>query len=178
MAVRMAPGLSREFACERWPGTDAALWSRLRDEARAGVRPAPAPILASDRDAKAVRATSENAARGRFAVTALQKEFVDVAAPAGRGLVLVNPPYGRRLGDPRALRRLCTDLGRWLRSRFGGWRAGVLLPGRDIEKSFGLPLRASHDLRNGGLRVRLLQFDIPQGQVRADSELVDKRRSK
>ena len=178
MAMRMPPGLAREFAFMRWPDADTALWSRLREQARAELRPPPAPILASDRDAKAVRATIENAQRGGFDVTIAQKEFALVAPPPGRGLVLVNPPYGRRLGDPRALRRLCTDLGRWLRSRFAGWRAGVLLPGRDIEKYFGLPLRAAHDLRNGGLRVRLLQFDVPQGQVRADSELVDRKRSK
>jgi putative N6-adenine-specific DNA methylase len=181
LAMQMAPGIAREFAFTRFGGWDAVLWNRLLAEARAQVRSPPAPIVASDRDAKAVRAALENAARGGFgsAIEVAQKELADAMPPPGRpGLVLINPPYGRRLGDPRALRRLCMEIGRWLRARCAGWRAGVLLPGRGMEQSFGLPLRGSHDLRNGGLRVRLLQFEVPGGaHARKASVPADRKRS-
>src|SRR5262245_5425344 len=110
--------------------------------------------MASDRNARAVRVTSDNAARGGFAgsVAVAQRELAELLPPAGRpGLVLINPPYGRRLDNPRGLRRLSAEIGRWLRSRCAGWHAGVLVPARALEKSFGLPLRARHDLHNGGL---------------------------
>ena len=161
LAMRRAPGVARGFAFQRFPNFDAALWQRLVDEAKAGERPPLAPIVASDRDARAVKATAENAARGGFAISVTQSALGDVVPPAQPGLVLLNPPYGRRLGDPRALKRQAIDIGRWLRARCGGWRAGILVPARAPAAAFGLTLRASHDLRNGGLRVRLLLLEVP-----------------
>ena len=41
------PGERRGFACERWLGADPALWSSLREQARAAARPpgSLSPIL-------------------------------------------------------------------------------------------------------------------------------------
>jgi putative N6-adenine-specific DNA methylase len=160
-AMRRAPGVARDFAFFRFASFDTALWQRLLEEARTNERPPPAPIVASDRDARAVKATGENAARGGFAITVTQSVLSEVVPPAQPGLVLINPPYGRRLGDPRALRRQAVDIGRWLRSRCLGWRAGVLVPVRAPADAFGVPVKASYDLRNGGLRVRLLHLEVP-----------------
>src|SRR5207302_842481 len=56
IARRRAPGISRTFAFERWPGFDAAALGRLREEAREReLAKVPHPILASDADAAAVR---------------------------------------------------------------------------------------------------------------------------
>jgi putative N6-adenine-specific DNA methylase len=71
---------------------------------------------------------------------------------------LVNPPYGRRVGDPRSLTRLYGELGRMLRSRFAGWRAGVLIADARLVGALGLPVVATHPLINGGLRVQLVEL--------------------
>src|SRR5581483_9022790 len=64
LAMRLAPGLERSFAFERWPGFDAAAWARLREEARARALGAPpAAIAGSDHDARAVEAARRNAER-------------------------------------------------------------------------------------------------------------------
>jgi putative N6-adenine-specific DNA methylase len=82
-------------------------------------------------------------------------------APAPTGLVVANPPYGRRLGDPRAAARGYRDLGRVLRAHFRGWRAAVLVPARlDAGRALGLTLSARHALRNGGLPVTLAIGDV------------------
>ena len=39
MRANMAPGLNRRFSCERWLDADRALWTKLRAEARAQIRP-------------------------------------------------------------------------------------------------------------------------------------------
>jgi putative N6-adenine-specific DNA methylase len=172
LAMDRAPGLGRAFAFERWPGFDPGPWTALRAAAEGRVRAAPpAPVLAFDRDPRAVEIARRNAERAGLAdrLTIETAELGARPAPGPAGLVLVNPPYGRRLGTPAAAGRLLRDLGRVLRDRFPGWRAGVLAAGRGVDKALGLRARSSHPLSNGGLRVTLVVADIPAkgGEMRA-----------
>jgi putative N6-adenine-specific DNA methylase len=156
-ALDVAPGLARSFAFERWPAFDAPTWQRLCDEALGMIRRAPAaPLYAFDRDAEAVEITRRNAGRAGFLahLEVERAEFGQRAAPASSGLVVLNPPYGRRLGG-----RPGRDLGLALRARYPGWRAGVLSPTGGL----GLGLRglSAHKLVNGGLRVQLAVGEVP-----------------
>src|SRR6185437_15151581 len=68
IARNMAPGISREFRFERWPGFDRTAWGALRDEALSGVADsAPASIVASDRDSGAIEAAMSYAVRAEVA---------------------------------------------------------------------------------------------------------------
>jgi putative N6-adenine-specific DNA methylase len=158
-ALRVAPGLARSFAFERWPSFDPALWDRLRDEALAAIRPGlRAPIYAFDRDVEAVEITRRNAGRAGFLphLVVERAALEERAAPEDHGLVVVNPPYGRRLagGGTRDLRRA-------LRGHYAGWRVGLLAPPGQAERTLGMPAEATHRLTNGGLRVELLVAELP-----------------
>ena len=164
IARRMAPGLQRHFACERWPSAPGAVFAALRDDARTRVLgSAPAPIVASDRDAGAVVACRANAARA--GVT----DDIDIrccalsaaTVPHGTGLLLTNPPYGTRVGEGVALRNLYAQLGNLARRRLGGWSVALLSAHRDLERQTGLPLEAILRFRNGGLPVRLVRAMVP-----------------
>ena len=71
--------------------------------------------------------------------------------------MIANPPYGRRLGDPRAAVRVYRDLGRLLRAHFRGWRAAIVVPARlpGAGDALRLTLPDHHRLRNGGLPIEL-----------------------
>ncbi len=71
--------------------------------------------------------------------------------------MIANPPYGRRLGDPRVAARGYRDLGRVLRAHFRGWRAAIVIPPqlRDAAGALKLDLAEQHRLRNGGLPIAL-----------------------
>jgi putative N6-adenine-specific DNA methylase len=163
IAMRIAPGLDRRFAFEAWPGFDAALWARVRQEAKAAQLPAPpAPIVGSDRSPAAVSAAQHNAERAGLAahVKLVQAELDDLAPPPGPGTVIMNPPYGRRLGDPRALRSLYGTIGRALRAHFAGWHAALLVADMRLLEAVGVRVVADHPLINGGLRVHLVELDL------------------
>ncbi len=180
IALRRAPGLGRTFAFERWPCVDAALWARLREEAAAGERAAvAAPIVGRDHSAAAIAAARRNAERaGLLAHVAIEAaplaelrapRFRPARAPGAaagprepgaRGLVIANPPWGRRVGDPRRARAIYTELGRVLRERFRGWRAGILVADPAHASALGRPPVAEHALSSGGVRVRLLRFEL------------------
>jgi putative N6-adenine-specific DNA methylase len=160
MARKMAPGLARAFAFERWPVYDASSWQVLRESAVA-LPSAPAPILAMDRDTRAVDTARRNAERAtvqndvRFATAA----FGEGEIPAQAGLVVVNPPYGHRLGDHGQANRLARELGKTAAACYRGWRVGVLCPNPAFVAAVAAGARRTpsktHALRNGGLRVQL-----------------------
>jgi 23S rRNA (guanine2445-N2)-methyltransferase / 23S rRNA (guanine2069-N7)-methyltransferase len=162
-----APGMERRyFGFLRWRGHDAALWERLLAEARerrAAAHTEHVAIRGYDRDAGAIRAAHENiAAAGLGRVVHVERcELADLPeAPAARGLVAVNPPYGERLGEQHELARVYAELGRALRERHLGWQAAVLTGNPPLGRELGLKAKRTHTLFNGPIECRLLRFDV------------------
>ena len=165
LALKIAPGLAREFAFQRWPVFDAARFAARRSEAEGRRLPSlPAPIHGSDHDAAAIAAALRNAARAGLGdrVELSQRELAEVEPPSGTGLVITNPPYGKRVGEARELRGLHQDLGRMLRRKFAGWRAALLLADPRLVHAVGLRPKKQTPLKNGGLSVRLVELDVPR----------------
>lgn len=160
-AMGVPPGAKRRFAFMEWPSFDAAAWGRMRDAALASALPAPpAPIIGSDRDAGAVEAARRNAERAGVAahITFERRAVSDSRAPAPRGLIACNPPYGGRIGGP-GLRDLYAALGNLLRRDFGGWRMALLTSDRRLATATGLRLEGeSAPIAHGGLRVHAYTF--------------------
>ena len=74
------------------------------------------------------------------------------------GLVIVNPPYGDRIGDPGALTGLYASFGRVMREQFSGWRVGMITDKPALAQATGLPFKGpSAPIPHGGLKVRLYQ---------------------
>jgi putative N6-adenine-specific DNA methylase len=166
IARRIAPGLGRHFAFEQWPGHDAALWRSLQGEAASAVLPrALAPIVASDRDAGAVDATGANAERAGVTgdISVSKQALSDMLPPPGPGLVIVNPPYGIRVGEKKPLRNLFAQLGNVARARAAGWRLAMLSADRDLERQVQLPFVEQWKSTNGGIPVRLITAEVPLG---------------
>jgi putative N6-adenine-specific DNA methylase len=159
IAARLNPGRGRHFAFELLATFDAAAWARMR--AVTSGRIPPARFCGSDRDAGAVAMAQANAERAGVA------EFTEfrqcpigaIAAPEGPpGLVIVNPPYGARLGDRKKLLALHGALGHALMSRFPGWRVGLVTSVPALARATCLPfLPPTAPVPHGGLRVTLYQ---------------------
>lgn len=159
IAARLNPGRSRRFAFEQLATFDAAAWQHMRD-ANSG-RPSPVRFHGSDRDARAIGMSLENAARAGVAdlIDFRQCTISDVVAPDGPpGLVIVNPPYGTRLGDKKKLLPLYRALGQTLMTRFAGWRVGIITSESTLARATGLPfLPPTAPVPHGGLRVTLFR---------------------
>lgn len=158
LARRIAPGLGREFAFERWPGLDGDAWTRLKDEARGRVLPrAGVPIRGFDRDAGAVAAAQANAERAGVSEDIVFERRTVSALPELRGGALVtNPPWGARVGDRQALRDLYARLGQRVRERCPESGVAVLVARREHESALGLALTLGFRTVSGGIPVRCL----------------------
>jgi putative N6-adenine-specific DNA methylase len=161
IAAGLAPGRSRHFPFERLAGFDPAAWQRMRERARGAKAESGARFHGSDQDAGAIRMSRANAERaGVGALTAFRQCAVgDLAAPAGPpGLVIVNPPYGTRIGDMKHLAALYRALGKNLLARFAGWRVGLITNDASLAAATGLPFGPPFGpVSHGGIRVSLFQ---------------------
>lgn len=160
IAAGLAPGRSRHFAFEQFATFDEVAWRRLRGEPTS-KRPLDAGVrfFGSDLDSAAIGMSRANAARAGVAELTefRQLEISELVAPGGPpGLVIVNPPYGARIGDKQRLASLYRSLGQTLMSRFSGWRVGLITSEASLAKATGLPFAPpGGPVSHGGLRVTL-----------------------
>lgn len=168
-AVGRAPGLLRGFAFQTWPSYRERLFRTILDDARRRERPVRSGLItAGDLSEEALSRARRNAERAGVAEL-INFECRDVAnarLPDGRpGLVLCNPPYGKRIGEGR-LRPLYRAIGQLVRSR-PGWRLGLICPATNptLARAAGRDL-TTLALDNGGLRILLCRSKTLPPSVR------------
>jgi putative N6-adenine-specific DNA methylase len=161
IALGRAPGRDRSFAFQRWPGYEAGAFEEALAAARAKERTALAyAIHASDINAGALGTARRNARRAGV-LEHLQLRRADVMHPSSlppdpTGLLVTNPPYGKRSGDAAGVEPLCAAIGALLRERLPGWRAAVVVPDLRLERALSLQVEDAFELLNGGIRCHLL----------------------
>ena len=157
IAAGLNPGRTRAFAFEKLATFDAAVWDAMK--AAAAPRAPAVVFFGSDRDAGAIRMAKQNAERaGVSAFTQFVAQSVsDLVPPEGPpGLVIVNPPYGTRIGDKKPLIALYGALGQVLKARFSGWRVGIVTTDKSLARATALPFLAPEPpVMHGGLKVTL-----------------------
>jgi putative N6-adenine-specific DNA methylase len=159
IAARLNPGRARSFAFERLASFDPEAWAAMRAVTR---QPVPGVRChGRDRDAGAIAMSEANAERAGVAGICefRQGAISDLQPPEGKpGLVILNPPYGARLGEGGSLAPLYRALGQVLRKRFSGWRVGLVAQEAKLAQATALPfLPPGPPVPHGGLRVTLFR---------------------
>jgi putative N6-adenine-specific DNA methylase len=157
IAARRNPGRNRHFAFEQFANFDAQAWQQMR-----AVKSAREPAFlcyGSDRDAASVEMSQQNAERAGVSghTSFRQSTISDATPPEGPpGLLIVNPPYGERIGDAARIGALYRALGQTLQNRFTGWRVGLVTSEPSLAYATGLPFLPNQaPVPHGGLRVTL-----------------------
>jgi putative N6-adenine-specific DNA methylase len=144
-----------------WPQFDRAEWDALLDQADSTVLDhSPASIQGSDRDAGAIEASRSNAVRASVLDDIeFTQRAMSAIEPIGVGDVIINPPYGQRVGGGD-VRNLYAQLGKVLRAKCAGWRVAMLSSDVHWEYSTGLKFQPIARFNNGGIKVRLVQTSV------------------
>jgi putative N6-adenine-specific DNA methylase len=172
IATRTPPGLHREFAFERWPVHDLLTFGEVQHEASHGHREAPQPIVARDRAERSIRSTQRNlkAAWMDQWVELEQRDALDLMLPWGTGGVIVaNPPYGKRISDVEKLYGLYRRFGNSLKKQATGATAWILAGEPRLAKVIGLKPSRRIPLFNGPIECRLLKFEMYEGSKKRKS---------
>ncbi|WP_432450683.1 THUMP domain-containing class I SAM-dependent RNA methyltransferase [Aliiroseovarius marinus] len=160
MAAGLLPGRSRSFAFEHLASFDADAFAQLKTASAPQVADT-ARFFGSDRNAGAIANSRKNAeSAGVASATQFTEAAIsDLQRPDTKpGLVIVNPPYGARIGNKKLLFSLYGAMGKVLSQRFSGWRVAIITSDGGLAKATGLPLLPpGPPVDHGGTKVKLYQ---------------------
>jgi 23S rRNA (guanine2445-N2)-methyltransferase / 23S rRNA (guanine2069-N7)-methyltransferase len=181
IAADIAPGLLREHVGFRgWRRHDEALWQRLLDEAterrEIGLQRLP-PIQGFDSNPQAVSAALRNIESAGLSnhihVERYELGTLPRLGDDNPGLLVVNPPYGERLGEINELKDLYAELGRHLQADLPGWRAAIFTGNPELAAYVGLRTRSKPEpLFNGPIECQLFLYRVPdavEGEANEES---------
>ena len=161
IAKRIPPGWQREFAFMGWPAFRPKRWEFLKQQCESGfVKPAKPLIFASDTDPAGCRQLETCIHRFALsdAVQVSNTDFFDLDPSKltdKAGLITVNPPYGRRLGNRAESEKLFLAICQKLRRNYKGWQLILVAPSQKLAKK--VPFKLTHfPISHGGLKLALL----------------------
>lgn len=163
IALGQPAGGGREFGLMRWRDFDRRLWEQvLREERAKAAKNLSVPVLGYDQDPRAIITCRENARRAGLSYSvAFDRKLFEEAEPCGNtGVLVMNPPYGVRMGDKTALEPLYRKIGEVFKRRFTGWTAFLLVGDNELAKLVGLKPSRRYVLFNGPLECRLLKYEL------------------
>ncbi len=159
IARNIAPGLSRSFAAEKWPGFDEDIWQQVRDGARSAVNKKEVNILASDIDGSILRIARQNIEKAGVSdcISVQRLPMQDFTSRKKCGFIISNPPYGERLGEKEEVEEIYRDLGK-MYNKLDFWSLFLLTSHPDFQRFFGKKADKNRKLYNGRIQCYYYQY--------------------
>ena len=155
-----APGMTRSFACERYPFFDREMVARVRQQVEAEYEPDRiSGISGSDIDPEALKLAERHVRQagleGKIQLSCQPLQELQLSDE--RGVFLCNPPYGERLSDRKTCEKLYGEMRR-LQARHPGWSLCAISSDPAFERSFGRRADKKRRLYNGRLECEFLIY--------------------
>lgn len=122
-------------------------------------------IIATDRDPNAVKAARKNAqtAGVDHLIQFETCDFRKTPLPDGKGVVVMNPPYGERLGEAGKLKGLYSDIGDFFKQECTNYTGYVFTGNLELAKHIGLRTSSRTKFFNSTIDCRLLEYELYEG---------------
>lgn len=161
IASDRAPGLHRQhWGFTGWAKFDEALWREVIAEAQVrakrGLQETTSRFYGYDIDSRVIELARANARRAGLAgvISFSVQDVLKLTNPLPEGpagTVLSNPPYGERLESEPALIALHSQLGRLMKSHFGGWNLSLFSASPELLSCLQLRADRQFKAKNGPL---------------------------
>lgn len=164
MAANIPPNLNRaEFAFERWPNYNNSLFEDIIEKAEHNIKKIDCPFIANDIHAGALQVLRENIRQSgiKIKLTTHKGDFKALKKPYSTGLLMMNPPYDKRLETPND--SFYKEIGDWLKKEFSGWKAGIIAPAESGAKSIGLRPSIKKKFFNGAIDCTFMIYELYKG---------------
>ena len=166
IALGLPAGRQRNFAFMELPSFTKIEYKALT---KAEPKKNKLKFYGSDRDNGAILNSIKNAKKANVeTVCQFETSAISGATPPSQepGIVLVNPPYGKRVGNRKNLFTLYRSLGKTLSEKFDGWKVGIITSDPGLAKATGLKFSdISSPVDNGGIKVQLYETKINHPQI-------------
>lgn len=165
IARKTAPGLMRQsFAFQNWKTFQEEAWSEVIDQVVSEEQELPElKLYGSDLDGKIISVAKANAVRAGVEdnIEFHRTSVAEIMPPCEeKGLIIVNPPYGERMGVSEELKDVFRDLSFQLRTHFSGWTLWILSGNEDLTGALKMKATGKHKVFNGPIECRYLEYKI------------------
>lgn len=156
-------GIFREkFGLEIMPDFNRELWQQVKDTCNSSIKELPEHIISgSDISEDAVTAAKTNLMGLHFGrrIPVSQKDFRSIPA-INNSIIVINPPYGIRMGKNQNLNLLYKELGDFLKQKCKGATAYIYFGDPGYISKMGIKAAWKKPLKAGGLDGRLVRYDM------------------
>ncbi|MFV1984182.1 MAG: bifunctional 23S rRNA (guanine(2069)-N(7))-methyltransferase RlmK/23S rRNA (guanine(2445)-N(2))-methyltransferase RlmL [Thiohalomonadales bacterium] len=168
MAADIAPALNRKvYGFSKWKKHKADIFEPLLQEAtqrrKAGLKTLP-EIIGFDANQKIIKIALDNIKRvelqdyikvKHLGLTDFQVKNIQT------GLMICNPPYGKRLSSASRMPELYSNIGKLIKTHLVNWHVGILLADRNLDYELGMTTVKSFPVKNGALDCFFQYYGIP-----------------
>lgn len=161
------PGSLRpNYGIKHIKGFDNEKWNRMRSELnQQSKKNIDGKIIATDRDPYAIEAARKNAqtAGVDHLIEFKECDFRETPRPSGDGVVVINPPYGERLGEKDQLEPLYSSIGDFFKNECTDYTGYVFTGNLELAKKVGLKANRRIPFFNSTIDCRLLKYELYDG---------------
>ena len=156
--------MDRKFLFKNWPDFDISLWDkelRMVQKMKTIKRKLP-KIIGCEVDAMIAHSAIDNIRKAGLEnyIEIMNCPFQEFQLPSGLGLLICNPPYGKRIGDEKELPDLYKELGEFCKKQASGWDLWLLNGNPKLSKYVGMRANRRFQVNNGSIDCRWLNYKI------------------
>ena len=164
--------LKRSYSFERWDNVDKGKIKEIKSTLSAtkdiqkNTQSDPS-IYGFDQDPRSIQAITKssndlglNISIKQIALKDLNKSSLPKSLQGKKGIVILNPPYGKRLGTTDQAKEAYALIGERLKAEFKGWKAFILSPEPELSKELRMKAFFKKRVSNGGVDCVLLGYSI------------------
>ena len=185
MALELAPAIRRErWGFDFWLMHDDSLWAEIKEEAQqrhlARKQALRFKAVGFDQDARVIAKAWNNVQQAGLQdyIHVEKRSLDDFVCFEGLkpGLLVVNPPYGERLGEVKQLGSLYRQLGQQFQDHLLDWQAAVFTGNQELGKQLGWRSHKQYKLFNGAIDSQLLLFNLkPENRFKYEWKSFEQR---
>jgi len=159
----------KKFGFQKWSNYDEVLWKKIRMRAKDKINFKNAtPIYGSDYFKRNIELAIQSS-RAINLNHNIQFKSIDInnfKPKENKGVIILNPPYGNRLGDKKIIYDLYKKIGDVFKTNCIGFDAYIFTGNLEAIKSIGLRSRKRIILKNGKIDCRFLYYPIKSGKFK------------
>lgn len=153
-----------EFGFEKWNDFDADLFQTIMDSAIKKISDDDRTrIYAADINRQVLEKADENIKNAKVedTVKTFRSSIEDYTPPPGKGTVIMNPPYGERMGDN--VEALYKSIGDVFKKKYAGYDCWLITSNMEAIKHIGLKPTRKISVFNGPLECKFLKYTMYEG---------------
>lgn len=165
IALNIPPGSIRgKFGFMNWKSYDPKIWEQIQNKCLTQIKTSDFEFIASDISGKSLNIAKKNieAAGLSGKIKLIKKPFQELRPPRGKGIIIMNPPYGERM-QKKAIESFYKEIGDHLKHDYPGYKAWILSSNQPALKSIGLHASQRITLFNGPLECRFQKYELYEG---------------